>query len=263
MRSLIACLKLFAFFAVSLVLVPVQMAVLAIHKGKAAYIIPYYWQKCVCMIFGLKISVTGAPVKDRQVIYVSNHLSYLDIPVIGSVLKASFVAKKEVSDWPVFGFLSRLQQTAFIERTRNAAVKEADALDTMLENGKSLILFPEGTSTDGTEVVPFKSSLFSLALKNGENSQPIPVQPFALKILQVNGKEPENQDLRDLYAWHRDMKTELPEHLWRFAKSGGAHISLSFFPIIETSQQRDRKMLSAICYDMINRSIVPDKNMAA
>lgn len=261
MRSFIACIKLFAFFCISVLLVPAQMCVLAVHKGKGAYIIPYYWQKCVTRIFNIKVSVYGTPAKNRQVIYVSNHLSYLDIPVIGSVLKASFVAKKEVSGWPVFGFLSKLQQTAFIERTRNAAIKEASALDIMLENGKSLILFPEGTSTDGTQVVPFKSSLFSLALKKGANSPPI--QPFALKMISVDGAEPHSQDLRDIYAWHRDMNTELPEHLWRFAKSKGAHISLEFFPLIEIGEQSDRKILAASCYETISSSIVPDKNLAA
>lgn len=261
MRSVIAGFKLLLFFCVTLVLVPLQIIVLSVHKAQGAYLIPHLWQKCVCLIFGLKISIKGTPVTDRQVIYVSNHLSYLDIPVIGSILKASFVAKKEVSSWPVFGFLSKLQQTAFIERARGAAVKEASALDIMLEQGKSLVIFPEGTSTDGTEVVPFKSSLFSLALKKGAGSPPL--QPFAVKLLSVNNQTNLSRQARDIYAWHREMTTELPQHLWLFAKSKGAHIELEFFPLIETDENSDRKMLANVCHHTISQAIVPASNLAA
>jgi len=261
MRPIIAIFKLFLFFCISLILVPLQMLVLSIHKGQGAYIIPHFWQKCVCGIFRLKVSVIGTPLRKQQVIYVSNHLSYLDIPVIGSIIPASFVAKKDVSSWPVFGFLSRLQQTAFIDRSRNAAAKETSALDIMLNERKSLILFPEGTSTDGTEVVPFKSSLFSLALKKDVNNPPI--QPFAIKIISVDRHPPATQELRDIYAWHRNMTTELPQHLWRFSLSRGARIELEFFPAIHTDENSDRKILAGNCYQTIARAIVPVSDLAA
>lgn len=261
MGNLRAVVKILLFALISLILVPLQMMVMAVHRGKNAYIIPYFWQKMVCLIFSIRVTVHGTPVKNSQLIYVSNHLSYLDIPVIGSVLKASFVAKKDVSKWPVFGFLSKLQQTAFIERSRGAAVKEASALDEMLDSGKSLILFPEGTSTDGREVVPFKSSLFSLVFKSPEKA--LPIQPFSIEMISVDGKKPDTQELRDLYSWHRDMDTELPQHLWRFAKSNGAHIALGFYPVIPAGQLNDRKLLAAHCYETINSALHPKPSLAA
>ena len=105
MRSVIASAKLLAMALWSLSLIPFQLIVLAVHRGKWAYELPYLWECGVCRIFGIKVIIEGTPNKDKQTIYMGNHLSYLDIPAIASVLKASFVAKAEVAHWPVFGFL--------------------------------------------------------------------------------------------------------------------------------------------------------------
>ncbi len=251
--SLKATLKFLLFFLWSLVAVPPQMLLLLFSKGKMAYAIPHIWHKGVCQIFRIKISVSGAPQRAHQTLFVSNHLSYLDIPAIGTVLQASFVAKKDVASWPVFGFLSKLQQTAFIDRARSAAIKEAGALDGMLQAGKSLILFPEGTSTDGMMILPFKSSLFSLALRGSDEE--LLIQPFTVSVMMVNGKKPENQDDRDLYAWHRDMNTELPAHLWRFARSAGAHIHLTFHEPVRARDYTDRKVLAKHCEEQVSKGL--------
>lgn len=261
MRIVAAICKLALFFMLCVLVVPLQMLVLLFHKGAGAYVIPQIWHKGVCAIFGLKITISGTPETGRQVLYVSNHLSYLDIPVIGTVLRASFVAKKDVARWPVFGFLSKLQQTAFIDRARGAAAKEANALDSMLERGKSLIVFPEGTSTDGREVLPFKSSLFSLALQGNEKS--LAIQPFTIRALSINGKAPDTQALRDIYAWHRDMQTELPTHLWLFALSKGAHIHLTFHDIVLPADFGDRKTLANACFEAVSMDINTGHMMAA
>lgn len=250
MRALIAAAKIALFALWCFAVVPLQCILLLIHRGKAAYILPYFWHKGVCLIFNIKVHVHGTPKTDQQVLYVSNHLSYLDIPVIGTVLKASFVAKKDVSSWPVFGFLSKLQQTAFIERSRGAAVKERNALDSMIADGKSLIIFPEGTSTNGDSVLPFKSSLFALALKDSE--KPILIQPFSLKMDTVDKQKPDASNIVDIYSWHRDMTTELPAHLWRFAKSKGAVISLHFHPVISSESYTDRKKLALACQETVS-----------
>jgi 1-acyl-sn-glycerol-3-phosphate acyltransferase len=261
MRSLVATLKISAFFLLCLVVIPAQLLVLAVSKGPSSYIIPQLWHKGVCLIFGIKVHVSGVPARQGQTLYVSNHLSYLDIPAIATVLRASFVAKKDVASWPVFGFLSKLQQTAFIERSRGAAAKEANALDTMLEQGKSLVIFPEGTSTDGQSVLPFKSSLFSLALKDSMHT--LQIQPFSIHVKSVNELEPNTQELRDVYAWHRDMDTELPTHLWLFAKSKGAEIELTFHPVVASSQFKDRKTLAKYCFETVSNGIEQQRSLAA
>lgn len=237
--------KLLAFILWSACFAPLQMIVLLFHRGKGAYIIPHFWHRGVCRILGIKVRVKGTPQITSQTIFISNHLSYLDIPVIASVLKASFIAKAEVKDWPVFGFLSTLQQTAFISRNRNDAVEGKNALSRMLKEGKSLILFPEGTSSDGTTILPFKSSMFSIALNKIE-APALMIQPLTLTLLKVDRKNADSPENRDLYAWHGDMT--MPPHLWEFAKGKGAELLIEFHPSRQAKDFECRKKLANICH---------------
>ncbi len=250
MRTIVATLKFLAFSLLTIILVPFQAIVMLFSKGKAAYILPCLWQKLVCKIFCIKIVKNGTPNTEKQTIFVSNHISYLDIPAIGSIIKASFVAKRDVASWPVFGFLSKLQQTAFISREKSDARLGKNALDAMLRDGKSLIIFPEGTSTDGRSVYPFKSSLFSVAMN--ANNTDINVQPFTLEMLSVDNHAIETQNDRDLYSWHLNMDTPLDKHLWRFAKSKGANIRLTFHQSFLASNFSDRKTLAKACHDAVS-----------
>lgn len=261
MRIPVASLKMSAFVVWCLILVPPQALLLLIHRGKGAYMLPSIWQRGICLIFNIKVRRTGAPHTASQAIYVGNHLSYLDIPALGSLLKASFVAKNDVASWPVFGFLSRMQQTAFISRSAKDAAEEKNALGRMMEEGKSLIIFPEGTSTDGRSVLPFKSSLFAMALKNANAD--LLVQPFTLSLDTVEGRPPSTQDERDLYAWHRDMTTELPAHLWSFALSKGACVTLHFHPPVRACDYQDRKILAKTCHDAVSGGLQRQNQRAA
>lgn len=109
-------------------------------------------------VMDVEVSARGH-VPDRGLL-VSNHLSYLDILVISSITPAIFVAKSEVRRWPVFGWLARRAGTLFIERAKRGDVARVnDEAARLLEAGMLLVIFPEGTSSDGREVLPFKSSL--------------------------------------------------------------------------------------------------------
>lgn len=240
-------------------MIPFQFAVLTIFgKGKPAYVLPNLWHLIICNAFGLRVEVVGTPHQSTQTIFVGNHLSYLDIPVIGSLLRASFISKKEVASWPVFGLLAKLQQTGFIDRSRSAARSEQTAIGGMIADGKSLVIFPEGTSTDGREVLPFKSSLFSLMLI-GENPD-LTIQPFTVSMRSVDGREPHTQEIRDLYSWHRDMDTELAFHLWHFAKTRGAIITLHFHPPFSASACTDRKLLAKKCQEQVAAGLAEANN---
>lgn len=259
MRKLIAGTKLAAFAVLCVAVIIVQGAFVLLHKGPASYVIPRLWHNAVRMVFGIKYRIEGTPYTKSQTLYMCNHMSYLDVEVIGSVLKASFVAKAEAESWPLFGLLCKLQQTAFISRERVDAARETAALKSMLDEGKSLILFPEGTSTDGREVLPFKSSLFSLAYL-GENKE-IYVQPMTIVVETVDGHAVKTQDDRDLYAWHVNMTTELPEHLWRFAQSSGATLVLKFHPPIKASEVNDRKKLAKLCFEAVSNGLGNAQNI--
>lgn len=250
MPNLRAFIKFCAFSILILLIVPAQLIILACHKGCSSYILPHLWHKTTLFIFGIKTEMSGTPETHGQIIYISNHISYLDIPVIGSIIKASFVAKKDVESWPVFGFLSKLQQTAFISRSKNDAVKEKNNLNAMIEEQKSLIIFPEGTSTDGREVRQFKSSLFSISYR--DNSPPIPIQPMTLQVIETDKQKIDTQKNRDLYAWHIGMDTPLHKHLWRFAKCRGATIKIQFHPIISPTEHSNRKELAKACHSTVS-----------
>lgn len=176
---------------------------------------------------------------------MGNHISYLDILVIGSVIRHSFVAKSEIEGWPLFGFLAKLQQTAYVVRKSTEAKRQAGELQTRLERGDSLIIFPEGTSTDATTVMPFKSSLFSLAYTIPD----LHIQPISLKIISVDGKTPDTQDIRDQYAWHGDM--DLEPHIWQFAKGHGATIALTFHDPIPANAYDNRKTLAKATFETV------------
>lgn len=233
--------------------VPAQMLVMAFTRGPASYIIPSLWQRVICRIFGIRIIVEGTPLRHRQTLYVANHISYLDIPVLGSTLRATFISKQEVSGWPVFGALARLQQTVFISRSRATIQREKNALSSLIAEGKNLILFPEGTSTDGRDVAPFKSSLFSMALE--DNQRPIMVQPITQRLESVDGKSANDQTVRDLYAWYGDMT--MPPHLKGFARSRGAVIRIIFHPPVDPRDFEDRKTLAETCEKAVRSGLQP------
>jgi 1-acyl-sn-glycerol-3-phosphate acyltransferase len=250
MRSVVAILKLFAFVLVNIALVPPHTIIYLVHKGRGLHVIPKLYHTLACAIFQIRISHTGQPVADRQTLFMSNHISYLDIPLLSTrIPRPHFVAKKDVKDWPVWGFLAKLQQTAFISRNPADAYKETQSLDAMVRDGKNLVIFAEGTSTDGTSVLPFKSSLFKIAF--GEHSDDLCVQPVTLRVKAINGVPSNGGDPENLYAWPRELDMELIPHLWRFAKSKGAEIEVIFHNSVKPNAFSDRKTLAKACCEAV------------
>ncbi len=253
MRNCVAGFKFLMFFLLCGFVVPTQTLVLLVHQGCFARIMPYLWFNGVRKIFNIRLIIQGTPYTATQTLYVSNHMSYMDIPLIGSVLKTPFVSRADVASWPFFGYLAKLGQTAYVARSRSSAKSDSGAINDRIENGKSLIVFPEGTSTDGREVLPFKSSLFSLVI--GHANPELHIQPFTICLLEVDGHAPQTQDERDIYTWHRNMDTELFPHLWRLAQHKGAVLSLQFHPAIKANAYKDRKILAKTCYDTVSNGL--------
>ena len=156
-----------------------------------------------CRILGIITTVSGTMSKAKPALYVSNHISYIDIFVLGQI-PAFFIAKSEVSGWPVFGKLAEFQNTLFIERNPRKAKAQLDILKSYLEKGKSLTFFPEGTSTDGVHVKPFKSTLFEAA-NIREGFQRVAIQPVTIVYTHHAGQKIDNQTVRDHYAWYAKM----------------------------------------------------------
>ena len=122
-------------------------------------------------LLGGSVSVRGSPPERGLV--VCNHLGYVDILAIGSVCPAIFVAKNDVKAWPLFGWLTSLAGTHFVRRdSRLKAAHQVEGIASLLAEGHSLVLFPEGTSSAGTDVLPFRSSLLQAALSTGSSITP-------------------------------------------------------------------------------------------
>lgn len=134
----------------------------AFAKSEVALAVRARWLQTVCRrvlrIFGTEIRVSGAI--PRAGFMVSNHLSYMDILVVAACTPVVFVAKREVRGWPVFGWFARLAGTLFVHReSRTHVAQVANEIESALQRGALVVLFPEGTSSDGKTVLPFKSSL--------------------------------------------------------------------------------------------------------
>ena len=176
-------LRLIIFLLLTLALLPFQFIIVFFIKNYA-YIIPYFYHKVCLRIFGIKIKTFGKVSINSPIVLISNHASYLDIIILGSLFKTSFIAKKEISKWPLLGILAKLQNTIFIDRRVSSLKNQENQIIKHLNEKKNLVIFPEGTSSDGNRVLPFKSSLFNIFEKN-LNSK-ILVQTITIVYKKIN-----------------------------------------------------------------------------
>src|SRR6185437_2920010 len=156
MPTIRAAFVLTVFLSVTLLLIPVQSLLLALRLP-ARRTFPHRYHRFVAYLFGIRIRVEGEPPAGPALL-LANHTSWLDIVIFSAAAPLSFIAKSEVSAWPFFGTLARLQRTVFVTRARRSETGQArDAIAERLAEGDVLVLFPEGTSDDGNSVLPFKS----------------------------------------------------------------------------------------------------------
>lgn len=244
--SILGIWRLSLYALVTVVLAPLQ-AVILLLLPPLWPVLPRLYHRLCCRIMGLKVRVIGTPSPARPTLFVSNHVSYLDIPVMGSVLAVSFVAKVEVAEWPGYGLLAKLQRTVFVDRRRHTAARQRDSLQARLAAGDPLVLFPEGTSNDGNRILPFRSALLSVA-EAAPAERPLTVQPLSIAYTTVNGL-PIGWALRPLVAWYGGM--ELGGHLWRFSRLGRVEVVLQFHPPVKVSDFDSRKELTRHCAEAV------------
>lgn len=141
------------------------------HKSFQQPVIQF-WQKRFCQVMGIDITVHGQP-DPRPALWVSNHVSWLDIPVIGANFPVYFLSKSEVSDWPVVKHLANAAGTLYIKRGSGEANGVANQIASHLNVGRSVLFFPEGTTTDGKKLKRFFHKLFQAACMTGADIQPV------------------------------------------------------------------------------------------
>jgi lyso-ornithine lipid O-acyltransferase len=244
-----------AFVVLTLASVPVQYLSLRFRlKLRRTY--PHAYHRLLCRMFGIRIIVVGKPVEDRGVLMVANHTGYFDILIMSATARASFVAKQEVKSWPLFGLMARLQESIFVNRERRTGAGQArDVIRNRLKAGDALVLFPEGTSTDGNRVVAFKSSLMGAAeCEVGTDAagqvQHVPVQPVSITYVAVHGI-PMGRENRPLFAWYGDM--DLLPHVWEALKTGPFDVVVEFHQPLTVDSLGDRKQIARKAEAIIRR----------
>ncbi|PIR32830.1 MAG: 1-acyl-sn-glycerol-3-phosphate acyltransferase [Alphaproteobacteria bacterium CG11_big_fil_rev_8_21_14_0_20_44_7] len=196
----------------------------------------------VSRLFNLRIHRKGAKIsKNKPLVFVSNHMSYLDIMVLGATLPGHFVSKAEVARWPIIGWVAALTGTIFINRKKSAAGSHLTLLENSLKRGKNLIFFPEGTTGDGVKQLPFKSSLFKIA-----EDMDITIQPVTIKYSHINGL-PIQRNERSQIAWIGDM--DFAPHINQFLKLGKVQVDVTLHEPIEGL--KNRKEIAAKCQEII------------
>ena len=242
--------RLAAVLAWTLPLMPVQALGLLLRRKWVAEF-PRFYHRNACRLLGLNVRQIGRPVTTRPVLFASNHVSYIDIAVLGSLIPGSFVAKSEVAGWPLIGWLAKLQRSVFVDRQVRSTAQQRDAIAQRLAAKDALILFPEGTSGDGTHVLPFKSALFSVVF-NRQTEEPIVVQPVSLAYTRLDGL-PIGRPLRPFFAWYGDMA--LAPHVWRVLGLGTIEVAVEFHPPTTVAEWASRKELSQFCYERISNGV--------
>ncbi|HVJ55100.1 MAG TPA: lysophospholipid acyltransferase family protein [Aliidongia sp.] len=245
--NLLRSVRLGAYLLFTLFAMPVQAIALLCGLRGFTVGFPLFYHRTVVRILGFRLNVRGRLSTAQPTLFVTNHSSYLDIEMFGAVIPGSFVAKSEVKGWPLFGWLARLQRTVFVDRRVRSSAEQRDSLAARLQSGDNVILFPEGTSNDGTRLRPFKSALFSAAEIRVE-SRPVTVQPVTLSYTKLNGM-PIGRDIRPLFAWFGDM--ELVGHLWTVAGLGITDIVIEFHPPVTIDCFGSRKKLAEHCERVI------------
>ena len=241
--------RLAVYLAWTVLLMPVQALGLALRQPWTATLPRFYHRWC-CRILGLRVRRIGRPTAERPVLFAVNHISYLDITVLGSLLAVSFIAKREVAGWPLFGWLARLQRSVFIDRQVRSTREQRDTIADRLAAKEALVLFPEGTSSDGNRVLPFKSALFSVADTgtDGRANRSLTVQPVSIAYTRLDGM-PIGRPLRPLFAWYGAMS--MAPHLWTMIGLGTVEIVVEFHRPTTLAQCGSRKMLARYCQERV------------
>jgi 1-acyl-sn-glycerol-3-phosphate acyltransferase len=207
------------------------------------FVISQHYYGVLCRLLRLRVRVVGRPALETPLLIVANHVSWLDIPLIGALAPVVFVAKREVAHWPLIGAAARQQGTIFVDRNARARTREvSDTIATRLRRGHPVVLFAEGTSSDGLHVLPFRSGLIGATLAAASPARPVRVQPMSICYTGQHGM-PLGRPQQPLVAWHGAL--DLVPHLAHFLQHGAVDAVVSFGEPIVCDGTLDRKSLTA------------------
>lgn len=246
--------KSVALAAVVVVIVPTQALALALTNGPGSTRVALRFHRWVRAVLGMRVAIRGTPARAARVVFACNHLSYLDVAVLGSVLRATFVAKNDVRGWPLAGVLARLQNSVFVSRDPRRASEIVEAMRAALAVEHRLVVFAEGTTSDGSRVLPFKSSAF--AALTDPALEDVAIQPVTIELLAVDGRAIDDGGDRDRYAYYGDAT--LVPHMVGFMRGAGASVRLTFHAPLQRLPDDTRKTLAARAHARVAQSNARD-----
>ncbi|WP_353174671.1 lysophospholipid acyltransferase family protein, partial [Paracandidimonas soli] len=183
----------------------------------------HHWSRCLMWFCGVRIVVQGSPVMRDPVFWVANHVSWVDIFVLNSVRTTSFVAKSDIRNWPVIGWLVAGAGTVFIARGQRHAIRAVgEQMKQRFARGEVVGLFPEGTTSPGFDVSYFHTSLFEPAIRAG-----VDIQPVALRFYHRGTRS-------DRIAFVGEQT--LAHNVWCLLSAGESVVEAEFLPLLDASQ---------------------------
>jgi 1-acyl-sn-glycerol-3-phosphate acyltransferase len=196
-----------------------------------------YWAG-MTRILGLRLTIIGTIAPGRPILFIANHCSWIDIIALGSVLPGCFVSKADVATWPMVGLIAKLGRTIFVSRAKATMAAERDRMNARLAAGDNIILFPEGTTSDGTRILPFQSGFLAIAEAPAKPAiQVVTIIYDALDNLPVRRRD------RPEISWYGDM--DMASHVPVIGRRRSFHATLILDPPIPPGTFPNRKLLSA------------------
>ena len=249
-RAIRAARRLLLMLLWTLACIPVQSVLIAL-PGRGKVVLARFYHAVLCRIAGIRVRQLGEPAlpgPSRPILFVANHQSWADILVLGGRLEACFVSKAEISSWPLVRTVARLGRTVYVSRRRGETARERDELISRLKAGDSLILFPEGTTSDGVRVLPFHSAFLSVAVE-AEGLSPI-VQPVSLVFDRLDGL-PVTRPHRPHFAWYGSMG--IARHVWTFLGRRSARATILLHRPLDPDAFPSRKALAEAAWEVVDR----------
>ncbi|MEL7258063.1 MAG: lysophospholipid acyltransferase family protein [Pseudomonadota bacterium] len=252
LRGVTMMLVLLLGIVLTLVLRPIEGLIWKVRRPLTAPVTQNVF-RIGLWILGLRRKTVGRPMQAGGAV-VANHSSWLDILVLNAGQRIVFVSKAEVAGWPVIGWLARLVDTAFIRRNRHEALAQAAMFRARMERGQKLLFFPEGTSTDGMRVLPFKSTLFEAffadSLRDIAHIQPVTV------VYQA----PDGAADPRYYGWWGDMDLG-PHALQVLATARQGRVKVIYHPPVAVADFDGRKSLATHLEAQVRSGMPPARQL--